>query len=46
MDEMGAQESIPIHIILHPSSSHDVPEEYGDQARRREAIVGEEGEAM
>jgi hypothetical protein len=46
MDEMRARESIPIRILLHPSSGHDVPEERRDEARRREAIEGGGGEAM
>jgi hypothetical protein len=45
MDEMGARESIPIHIILQPSSSHDVPEERRDETRRQGSIGGG-GEAM
>jgi hypothetical protein len=43
--EKGAQESIPIRILLHQSSSHDVPEEPRVEARRQGAIVGG-GEAM
>jgi hypothetical protein len=43
--EMGAQESIPIRVLLHPSSSHDVPEERRVESRRQGAIVGG-GEAM
>jgi hypothetical protein len=46
MYEMEARESIPIRILLHPRSSHDVPEVYGYQARRREAIEGGGGEVM
>jgi hypothetical protein len=42
---MGAQESIPTHILLHPRSSHDVPEERRVEARRQGAIDGG-GEAM
>jgi hypothetical protein len=42
---MGARESTPIRILLHPSSSHDVPEERRVEARRQGSIdVG--GEAM
>jgi hypothetical protein len=43
---MGARESIPIRIFLHPSSSHDVPKEHRDQARRRETIEAEGSELM
>jgi hypothetical protein len=41
MDEMGARESIPICILLHPSSNHDVPEERRDEARRQEPLAEE-----
>jgi hypothetical protein len=37
---MGAREFIPIRIILHPSNSHDVPEERRDEARYQGAIGG------
>jgi hypothetical protein len=42
---MGARESIPTRILLHPHSSHDVPEERRFEARRQGAIDGG-GEAM
>jgi hypothetical protein len=43
--ELGARESIPSRILLHPRSSHGVPEERRVEARRREAIDGG-GEVM
>jgi hypothetical protein len=36
--EMGARESIPIRILLHPSSSHDLPGERRVEARHQGAI--------
>jgi hypothetical protein len=42
---MGAQQSIPSRILLHPRSSHDIPEEHRIEARFQGAIDGE-GEAM
>jgi hypothetical protein len=38
--ELGARESIPSSILLHPRSSHDVPEERRVEARRQGAIDG------
>jgi hypothetical protein len=43
--ELGARESIPSSILLHPCSSHGVPEELRVEARRQGAIDGG-GEAM
>jgi hypothetical protein len=37
---MGARESIPTRILLHPRNSHDVPEERRVEARRQGAIDG------
>jgi hypothetical protein len=42
---LGARESIPSTILLHPRSSHGVPEERRVEARRRGAIDGG-GEVM
>jgi hypothetical protein len=42
---MGARESIPTRILLHPHSSHDVFEEQRVEARRQGAIDGG-GEVM
>jgi hypothetical protein len=42
---MGAWESIPTRILLHPRSSHDVTEERRVEARCQGAIDGG-GEAM
>jgi hypothetical protein len=42
---MGARESITIRILLHPSSSHDIPEERRVESRRQGAIGGG-GEVM
>jgi hypothetical protein len=36
--ELGARESIPSLILLHPRNSHGVPEERRVEARRRGAI--------
>jgi hypothetical protein len=38
--EMGARESIPTRILLHPRNSHDVPEERRVEARCQGAIDG------
>jgi hypothetical protein len=43
--ELGARESIPSSNILHPHSSHCVPEELRVKARRQGALDGG-GEAM
>jgi hypothetical protein len=43
--ELGAREPIPSSILLHPRSSHGVPEERRVEARRQGAIDGG-GEAM
>jgi hypothetical protein len=43
--ELGARESIPSSILLHPRSSHGLPEERRVEARHRGAIDGG-GEVM
>jgi hypothetical protein len=43
--ELGARESIPYSILLHPRNNHGVPEERRVEARRQGAIDGG-GEAM
>jgi hypothetical protein len=43
--ELGARESIPYNNILHPRSSHCVPEELRVEAIRQGAIDGG-GEVM
>jgi hypothetical protein len=42
---MGARESIPSRILLHPRSSHDIPKERRVESKRQGAIDGG-GEAM
>jgi hypothetical protein len=37
---MGAWESIPSRILLHPRNNYDVPEERRVEARRQGAIDG------